>query len=72
VEDLGKGIPPEKRSAINSAGGGGVGIRGMRERIRQLGGNLEISSNGNKNGKKKGTTIVARLPVVSVSSTVVS
>ncbi len=72
VEDLGKGIPPEKRSAINSAGGGGVGIRGMRERVRQLGGNLEISSNGNKNGKKKGTTIVARLPVVRVSSTVVS
>ncbi len=43
----------------------------MRERIRQLGGNLEISSNGNKNGKKKGTTIVARLPVASISSIVV-
>jgi signal transduction histidine kinase len=38
-----------------------VGIRGMRERFRQLGGSLEIYSKG------KGTLIVARLPV-SVAS----
>jgi two-component system, NarL family, sensor kinase len=72
VEDLGKGIPPEKRSAMNSAGAAGVGIRGMRERIRQLGGSLDISSNGNMKGKKKGTVIVARLPVAGISSTVVA
>ena len=40
-------------------GKAGVGIRGMRERIRQLGGGLEIISAGNG----KGTAIVARLPI---------
>ena len=38
VENKGKGIPPRKRSKMESAGMDGVGIRGMRERIRQLGG----------------------------------
>jgi signal transduction histidine kinase len=63
VEDSGKGIPPEKQYVIASVGTPGVGIRGMRERLRQLGGNLEINSNG------KGTVIVARLPLLSTSST---
>jgi len=58
VEDRGKGIPQEKREAMGSGGTPGVGIRGMRERLRQLGGNLEIKSNGS------GTVVVARLPVV--------
>jgi len=57
VEDRGKGIPPEKRAAMDSVGMPGVGIRGMRERLRQLGGNLEIKSNG------EGTLVVAQLPV---------
>jgi len=59
VEDKGKGIPLEKRSAMESTGMVGVGIRGMRERIRQLGGTLEISSGSHD----KGTLIVARLPI---------
>jgi signal transduction histidine kinase len=63
VEDEGKGIPPEKREAMLSAGTPGVGIRGMRERIRQLGGALEITSNGT------GTVILARLPALESSST---
>src|SRR5580693_1851026 len=46
VEDRGKGIPPEKREVMESGGTLGVGIRGMRERLRQLGGSLEINSNG--------------------------
>ena len=58
IMDKGKGIPPEKRSSVVSAGMPGVGIRGMRERIRQLGGALEIHSDGNG----KGTLIVASLP----------
>src|SRR5258708_4935837 len=66
VEDRGKGIPPEKRAAMDSVGTPGVGIRGMRERLRQLGGNLEIKSNG------EGTIVVAQLPVTGVSSTVVA
>ncbi|HEX4786336.1 MAG TPA: CHASE3 domain-containing protein [Candidatus Sulfotelmatobacter sp.] len=57
VEDRGKGIPQEKREAMDSGGTAGVGIRGMRERLRQLGGSLEIKSNG------RGTVVVARLPV---------
>jgi signal transduction histidine kinase len=61
VEDRGKGIPPEKQFEMASTGTPGVGIRGMRERLRQLGGSLDIHSNG------KGTLIVARLPVAVVS-----
>jgi hypothetical protein len=61
VEDRGKGIPPGKREAMESGGTPGVGIRGMRERLRRLGGSLEINSNGT------GTVVVARLPVASTS-----
>ena len=63
VEDKGKGIPMEKREAMASAGTPGVGIRGMRERIRQLGGALEITSNAG------GTLISARLPAMETSIT---
>jgi signal transduction histidine kinase len=62
VEDRGKGIPPEKQFELASTGTPGVGIRGMRERLRQLGGSLDIHSNG------KGTLIVARLPVAVTSA----
>jgi PAS domain S-box-containing protein len=61
VEDRGKGIPPEKREAMDHEGAQGVGIRGMRERLRQLGGSLEIKSNGS------GTVVVVQLPVASTS-----
>jgi signal transduction histidine kinase len=56
VEDRGRGIPPEKRQVMDSEGTAGVGFRGMRERLRQLGGSLEINSNDT------GTVVVARLP----------
>jgi signal transduction histidine kinase len=59
IEDKGKGIPLKKRSAMASTGMVGVGIRGMRERVRQLGGTLEIRSGSNG----RGTLIVARLPI---------
>src|SRR6266851_4874883 len=59
VHDKGKGISPSKRSEMESAGKAGVGLRGMRERLRQLGGSLEIGSPRNGSG----TIIVARLPV---------
>ena len=59
VRDEGKGISPYKRSEMETSGKAGVGIRGMRERIRQLGGSLEIGSSLNG----QGTIIVARLPV---------
>jgi signal transduction histidine kinase len=59
VEDKGKGLSPEKGAEIASTGTVGVGIRGMRERMRQLGGSLEICSDG----IGKGTVVMARLPV---------
>jgi signal transduction histidine kinase len=59
VEDHGKGIPPERKPQFLTNGKSGVGIRGMRERIHQLGGVLEISSEG----IGRGTTVVAQLPV---------
>jgi signal transduction histidine kinase len=58
VQDQGTGIPAEKIAMLASVGTPGVGIRGMRERVRQLGGDLEITSDS------KGTTVAARLPVL--------
>ena len=65
VADRGKGIPPEKMKGMDRVGKLGVGIRGMRERIRQLNGNLDITSG------RQGTVIVARVPVASTSSSAV-
>lgn len=66
VEDQGKGIPQDKLIEMDSVGLPGVGIRGMRERIRQLGGHLEISSSSN------GTTIRVRLPFAGAASRAVA
>ena len=64
VTDRGKGISPEllakNREWIGSLG---VGLRGMNERIRQLGGELEISSSEN------GTVVTAGVPVAETVST---
>jgi PAS domain S-box-containing protein len=56
VEDQGKGMSPERLAAIQSQGTG-VGIRGMRERVRHLRGDLVIESNGS------GTKICATFPL---------
>jgi PAS domain S-box-containing protein len=57
VSDQGKGIPP---SALEPGGDSsntlGVGLRGMIERMSQLGGSIELSSN------ERGTTVRACLP----------
>jgi signal transduction histidine kinase len=58
VQDTGKGIPLEKQLELSSSGRIGVGFRGMRERLRQLGGTLEIRSDGG------GTVVIATLPIV--------
>jgi signal transduction histidine kinase len=62
VEDKGKGIPSEKLDRMTSVGTPGVGITGMKERVRQLGGTLEINS------ASTGTRIVACLPLSETSS----
>lgn len=58
VEDRGKGMSPERLAAIQSQGTG-VGIRGMRERVRHLRGDLVIESNGS------GTKVYATLPLTT-------
>jgi signal transduction histidine kinase len=52
VQDDGRGM-----SSGKNTNGSGVGLFGMRERARQLGGTLEIKSN------EKGTSVFARLPI---------
>ncbi|MFY9842405.1 MAG: sensor histidine kinase [Terriglobales bacterium] len=62
VEDNGKGIPLEKQLQIASSGRTGVGFRGMRERLRQLGGTMEIRSD------EAGTAVLATLPLLQSST----
>ena len=57
VQDTGKGMSLEKQLELSSSGRTGVGFRGMRERFGQLGGSLEIRSDG------KGTAVTATLPL---------
>ena len=59
VQDAGKGIPKEKQWALPGSGRSGVGFAGMRERLTQLGGKLEIESDEN------GTIVRAILPAES-------
>ena len=59
IEDAGKGVPPEKQSLLTSSGPSGVGVSGMRERLGQLGGSLELHSDAN------GTRVTATLPIES-------
>jgi signal transduction histidine kinase len=58
VGDNGKGIPEERLRRFNTSVGTGVGITGMRERVRELGGHLEIRS------VKTGTTVSVALPAL--------
>lgn len=58
VSDEGAGISTETQSKVAAGETAGVGLRGMRERVRQLGGRLEIHSNGT------GTTVRATVPYV--------
>jgi signal transduction histidine kinase len=58
VRDYGNGMPPAVLHNLREEGsGGGVGLAGMTERIREIGGRLEINSSA------IGTEIVARVPV---------
>jgi PAS domain S-box-containing protein len=58
IQDRGRGISPERLAQLPSGGGAfGVGISGMRERMRQLDGSLEIESS------EQGTIVRARLPL---------
>jgi CheY-like chemotaxis protein len=59
IEDFGRGIRTVKPNAPQeSVARLGVGIQGMTERIRELGGRLEI-----KPGSKQGTIVTATIPL---------
>ena len=66
IEDFGKGIQPANtestRESIESLG---IGIQGMTERIRHLGGCLEITSNVNR-GTLVSVTVPLSSPAVAV------
>lgn len=57
VADEGRGIDPEIQEKFFAGRSTGVGLHGMRERVRQIGGALQIHSNG------KGTSIQVFMPV---------
>ena len=61
VQDRGRGMSPERLAEIQSQGTG-VGIRGMRERVRHFRGDLVIESNGS------GTKVYATLPLKTAVS----
>ncbi len=57
VRDQGKGIPRDKLAQIEQ-GISGVGIRGMRERLRQFHGEMILDSEGT------GTTVIVTIPTL--------
>jgi PAS domain S-box-containing protein len=57
VTDQGCGIDPEIQERFFAGKSTGVGLQGMRERVRQIGGALQILSNG------KGTSVLVVLPI---------
>lgn len=63
IEDAGKGIPLDRLLALDSSRVAGVGLRGMRERLRRLEGTLNIQSHG------RGTKVTAIVPLPAATST---
>ena len=58
VQDHGKGIPQEILARFQKDGGNvGVGLAGIRERVKELGGRFAIESS------PKGTTLTATVPI---------
>lgn len=56
VRDQGRGISPDRLSEIQSQGSG-VGMTGIRERLREFSGEMNIEST------EAGTTIAATIPI---------
>jgi signal transduction histidine kinase len=58
IRDYGKGIPTRTLTSFQeTAAGVGVGLGGMKQRVRELGGHLAVASD------TKGTCIIATLPL---------
>jgi two-component system NarL family sensor kinase len=56
IRDYGKGLPQEI-AGVNASSSLGVGVTGMRERVRQFGGELTMSR------AEPGTLVEARIPL---------
>jgi two-component system, NarL family, sensor kinase len=56
IRDYGSGMPPKTLEQFRLFGSSGVGLAGMRERVREAGGSLDIQSDG------KGTLLRVILP----------
>ena len=63
IRDYGKGIPSEKLDTFRETGAGvGVGLGGMKQRVRELGGHLTVESSDS------GTCVTATLPLAESHS----
>jgi signal transduction histidine kinase len=62
IRDYGQGISAEKVNNFNRSGAGSGGLGGMRQRLRDFGGQLQMQSDG------AGTTILAMLPLPAPTS----
>jgi signal transduction histidine kinase len=61
IRDYGRGIPPEVLKQFHANGGRvGVGLAGMRERVREQGGFFDIQSSSS------GTAVTVRIPAFAV------
>lgn len=63
VRDHGHGIPQQRLQQMQASGQSGVGLAGMRERVRELQGDFDIHSDGS------GTVIQISIPLVTDVST---
>ena len=64
IRDFGRGIPTEKLEALRTnSEQTGIGLTGMKERVREQGGELEIRSDGG------GTEIIATLQIAQPAET---
>jgi signal transduction histidine kinase len=67
IQDFGRGIPEERLARLRSAGGdAGVGLAGMRERMRELCGRLEIESG------RGGTLMRAVVPLFAMAGSLLN
>ncbi len=65
IRDYGRGIPQQTLNSFReTAAGVGVGLGGMKQRVRELGGHLQVDSDG------RGTCVTAYLPLTKTEPAV--
>jgi two-component system, NarL family, sensor kinase len=62
IRDYGRGFPPEQLENLRSGSDLGVGLSGMRERVIELGGTLEVFA------EKPGTSVKVTLPITKAEA----